>query len=92
MSKSINISNMLYYILNVKSEYLEFLNRKNFRLTDEQLYILSNIWDGNIGTNNHITAIGNIMYTSHNIWLIIVSLILLLTMIGTIIITIKQEK
>jgi NADH-ubiquinone oxidoreductase chain 6 len=61
-------------------------------LTDDQLYVFSNIWDANLGNNSHITAIGNIMYTNYNIWLIIVSLILLLTMIGTIIITIKQEK
>ena len=92
VSKSINISNMLYYIFNINSGYLEILNKKSFILTDQQLYILSNIWDGNIGNNSHITAIGNVMYTNYNIWLIIVSFILLLTMVGTIIITIKQEN
>ena len=38
-----------------------------------------------------ITAIGNIMYTSHFIWLIITSIILLLAMVGSIVITIKQK-
>jgi NADH-ubiquinone oxidoreductase chain 6 len=37
-----------------------------------------------------ITSIGNVMYTSHFIWLIITSIILLLAMVGSILITIKQ--
>jgi NADH-ubiquinone oxidoreductase chain 6 len=32
------------------------------------------------------------MYTNYSIWLIITSIILLLAMIGTIVITIKQKK
>jgi NADH:ubiquinone oxidoreductase subunit 6 (subunit J) len=32
------------------------------------------------------------MYTSYAIWLIIVSIILLLSMVGSIVITIKQKK
>jgi NADH-ubiquinone oxidoreductase chain 6 len=59
-------------------------------INNKLLYVLVNSWDGNIGSISHITAIGNIMYTSHNIWVIIISNILLLTMIGTIIITIRQ--
>jgi NADH-ubiquinone oxidoreductase chain 6 len=39
----------------------------------------------------NITNIGNIMYTYNNIWLIIASLILLLAMVGSIVITIKQK-
>jgi len=92
ISKPINLSNMFYYILNIKNGYEEYKDKKHFFLTDDQLYVFSNIWDANLGNNSDITAIGNIMYTNYNIWLIIVSLILLLTMIGTIIITIKQEK
>jgi NADH-ubiquinone oxidoreductase chain 6 len=38
-----------------------------------------------------ITSIGNVMYTSYSIWLIITSIILLLAMVGSIIITIKQK-
>lgn len=39
----------------------------------------------------HITTIGNIMYTYNNIWLIIASFVLLLAMVGSIVITIKQK-
>jgi NADH-ubiquinone oxidoreductase chain 6 len=38
-----------------------------------------------------ITSIGNIMYTSHFIWLMITSIILLLAMVGSIVITVKQK-
>jgi len=38
-----------------------------------------------------ITSIGNVMYTNYSIWLIITSIILLLAMVGSIIITIKQK-
>ena len=46
------------------------------------LFVTSKIWDGNLAENNHITSIGNIMYTNYNIWLIIASFILLLAMVG----------
>jgi len=56
------------------------------------LFVASNTWDGNLAENNHITAIGNIMYTNYSIWLIIASFILLLAMVGAIVITIKQKN
>ncbi len=58
----------------------------------EVLYVTSKIWDGNLSEFSHITSIGNIMYTSHSIWLIITSIILLLAMVGAIVITIKQKN
>lgn len=54
-------------------------------------YVSSNSWDGTISDVSDITSIGNIMYTSHSMWLIITSMILLLSMVGSIIITIKQK-
>ena len=54
-------------------------------------YSLGNIWDGNLAETSHITSIGNIMYTSFSIWLILTSVILLLAMVGTIVITIKPK-
>jgi NADH-ubiquinone oxidoreductase chain 6 len=45
-----------------------------------------------LAETNHITTIGNIMYTSYSIWLILASIILLLAMVGAIVITIKQKK
>jgi NADH-ubiquinone oxidoreductase chain 6 len=59
---------------------------------NEVFFITSNIWDGNLAENNHITAIGNIMYTNYSIWLIMASFILLLAMVGAIVITIKQKN
>jgi len=55
-------------------------------------FTTSKMWDGNLAESNHITTIGNIMYTNYNIWLIIASFILLLAMVGAIIITIKQKN
>ena len=51
---------------------------------------ISPCWDNKLSEVSHITAIGNIIYTNYPLWLIITSLILLLAMIGSILITIKQ--
>ncbi len=55
-------------------------------------YVTSKSWDGNLLENEHITSIGNVMYTNYNLWLLLVSLILLLAMVGAIVITIKQSN
>lgn len=55
-------------------------------------HISSNNWDNNMVDISDITSIGNIMYTNYFIWLIITSIILLLAMVGSIIITIKQKE
>jgi NADH-ubiquinone oxidoreductase chain 6 len=74
----------------VLKEYYTFkLNFINFK--DNIFFVCSKIWDGNLVELNHITTIGNIMYTNYNIWLIIASFILLLAMVGTIVITIKPS-
>lgn len=54
-------------------------------------HVCSFNWDNSMLNNTDISSIGNIMYTSHFIWLIITSIILLLAMVGSIIITIKQR-
>jgi NADH-ubiquinone oxidoreductase chain 6 len=41
--------------------------------------------------NSDITSIGNVMYSSYSIWLVITSIILLLAMVGAIVITVKQK-
>lgn len=46
-------------------------------------------WDGALASSSDIQSIGNIMYSSHGIWLIITGVILLLAMVGTITITLK---
>jgi len=55
------------------------------------MFVTSMLWDGSLSETTHITSIGNIMYTSYSIWLIITSIILLLAMVGAIVITIKQK-
>jgi len=55
-------------------------------------YVTSNSWDSNLVDISDIISIGNIMYTSYSIWLLITSMILLLAMVGSIVITIKQKN
>jgi len=79
------------------NNYSDFLNKFfNFNGTGldkgEISFVTSKIWDGNLAESSHISSIGNIMYTSHSIWLIITSVILLLAMVGAIVITIKQQN
>lgn len=54
-------------------------------------FVSSHIWDGGLSETSHITSIGNIIYTSYPLWLILTSIILLLAMVGAIVITIKQK-
>lgn len=101
--KSIAISN--YDNVNLKNffngvwyntNYSNFLYTKKFKDFSNDnstlFFVTSNIWDGNLAETIHITSIGNIMYTSYMIWLIITSVILLLAMVGGIVITIKQKS
>lgn len=55
-------------------------------------YVTSKNWDGSLVDITDIMSIGNIMYTSYSIWLLITSIILLLAMVGSIVITIKQKS
>jgi len=80
-----------FYNNNVNSENF---NVEDFNITDLQQeisYASSKTWDNSLMDVTHITGIGNIMYTSYSIWLIITSVILLLAMVGAIVITIKQK-
>lgn len=77
------------YIFSSYANYF-YLNLKSFN--SELFFTTSNSWDINLVEINHITSIGNIMYTSYSIWLILTSLILLLAMVGAIVITIKQKS
>jgi len=62
-----------------------------FRNKEDVCYTTGMIWDNNLSESSHITTIGNIMYSSNSIWLILTSIILLLAMVGAIAITIKQK-
>jgi len=79
------------------NNYSDSLN-KFFKLNGAELdngqisFVTSKIWDSNLAEASHISSIGNIMYTSYSIWLILTSIILLLAMVGAIVITIKQKN
>lgn len=73
--------------------YKNNINLNNGLIDKEQLiYVSSNNWDGTIFDISDIASIGNIMYTSYSMWLILTSVILLLAMVGSIVITIKQKE
>lgn len=78
------------------THFLDFINRlfhsSIFVDNDEIFFVTSSLWDGNLAESSHITSIGNIMYTAYSIWLILISIILLLAMVGAIVITIKQKN
>lgn len=57
---------------------------------NELSFVTSHSWDGRLAETFHITSIGNVIYTNYPLWLILTSIILLLAMIGSILITIRQ--
>ena len=81
----INNTNGINYIDTIWNNIKNFFNERN------TTFVTSKIWDGNMIENSHLISMGNIMYTSYNIWLIIASLVLLLAMIGAIIITVEKK-
>ena len=88
----INLNKINDIISNNFSKFTQTKNLNNEEINSDLLFVTSKTWDGNLAENDHITAIGNIMYTNYNIWLIIASYILLLAMVGAIVITIKQKN
>lgn len=82
-----------------KSEkYWEYINSdytntyiNNSKTKDIIQYVTASSWDNKLTEIDHISGIGNILYTSYSIWLILTSLILLLAMVGAIIITIRRQ-
>lgn len=83
----ININNIIYNLFFNQNKFLSLNTYKD----NEIFFTSSNDWNGNLINTNHISNIGNIIYTNYNIWLIITSFILLLAMTGAIVITIKQK-
>ena len=73
------------------------LNFKEIYSNDSDIFseiyhVSSNNWDSNLVDIYDIISIGNVMYTNLSMWLIITSIILLLAMVGSIVITIKQQS
>ena len=87
------LNNILYYLpLNKYNDTINFINKSLDVNNINVMFVSSSNWDGNMAETSHISAIGNILYTSYNMWIFIASLILLLAMVGAIIVTIKTEK
>lgn len=86
-----NILNDIWY--NYNDFFYTFFKLNTIQLGKDEIYfVTSKLWDGNLAETSHITSIGNIMYTSYSLWLIMTSVILLLAMVGAIVITIKQDN
>jgi NADH-ubiquinone oxidoreductase chain 6 len=75
-----------YYFITKTWKDKEIINIK-----DHILKVSSDNWDNNIIDVSHINSIGSILYTSFIVWLIIISIILLLAMVGAIVITINRS-
>lgn len=91
---AVNLNTLNEIMFNNNSDYLNKYFKLNGTEQDkgEISFVTSKNWDGNLSESSHITSIGNIMYTSYSIWLILTSIILLLAMVGAIVITIKQKN
>lgn len=72
------------------SIFMENLIDKNLNVNNVY-YASSSTWDNSLVDFTQISVIGSLIYTNYFIWLIIVSIILLLAMVGSIVITIKQK-
>ena len=81
------VNNVLPYTVIAFNNLLYHINTA-IRLAN----VTSVSWDGYLAETSHITSIGNILYGNFSIWLILTSVILLLAMVGSIIITIKQKN
>lgn len=88
-------NSIVSYLSNSYSDiYNVELDNEFFNIVDlkQQIgYASSKGWDNSLIEPTHIASIGNIMYTSYSMWLIVTSIILLLGMVGAIVITIKQK-
>jgi NADH-ubiquinone oxidoreductase chain 6 len=87
------LNTIIYYLpWNKYTDVVNYIN-KNININNANvMFVSSSNWDGNMAETSHISTLGNILYTSHNMWIFMASFILLLAMVGAIIITIKGEK
>lgn len=106
LAYSVYMSDLLFsYLLSVSRYALTLIfpvvEHNGLKNNDKSYYetvytkianVTSKSWDSSIIESNHITTIGNVLYTNLFIYLIITSLILLLAMVGTIVITVKKKS
>jgi len=67
------------------------LTSRYYEYKDQSLdFVSSQTWDSMLAESSHINTLGNILYTSFPLWILLTSLILLLAMVGAIVITLKN--
>lgn len=80
-----------YNTKDIISKETSLINDMNYYIKiffgDHLFFASSQVWDGALAESPHITTIGNTIYTVYPMWLILTSLILLLSMVGAIVIT-----
>ena len=92
-SYSNKLNTILYYLpWNKFSEIINYINKTLNIASTSVMFAASSNWDSNMAEAGHISVIGNILYTSHNMWIFIASFILLLAMVGAIIVTVKGKE
>ena len=79
LGSDISLSNLVFENSLIKAGPVEIAN------------VNSKSWDTLLVESSHISSLGNILYSSYSILLIVTSLILLLAMVGTIVITVKRK-
>ena len=89
---NLNILLSFYYVISANDyKYYLYSDKAYLKFGIMTGNVSSYTWDSNLSENSDINSLGNVMYTSYFLWLILTSLILLLAMVGAIIITIKQK-
>nr|AYP41349.1 NADH dehydrogenase subunit 6 [Hirsutella thompsonii] len=86
---NMNLKEKSYIFSNLYNIFFKYYESENMSTFTNIMFVSSNNWDGNMTETSHISTIGNILYSSHNIFLFMSSFILILAMVGAIIITIE---
>jgi NADH-ubiquinone oxidoreductase chain 6 len=90
----ISISHTILFYIGVitNTDFLSPLGKYVSLNVNKDIYFAtSKLWDGTLFGVTQITSLGNVMYSNYSIFIILVSIILLLGMVGTIAITIKKS-
>ena len=84
--------NVIYFV-EKNNIFNIFYNSDNIFNNSGSLSCATSIqWDNSLWESSHITSIGNVIYTNYPVWLIITSIILLLAMVGSICLVVKDKK
>ena len=65
LSNNLNDSFFYLYINKYNRNYINNLNALD-KSVEHISFVTSNMWDGNLAENGHITSIGSVLYTNYN--------------------------